>query len=912
MLTKIFDTMSVAGRFLMPAIALASIVVACSSSDTEPTTPGTDAADASTSTSLDDASPSEEAGTQEASTGARACGNHKLEAGEACDDGNTSNDDGCSATCTIESAGPEDVCGGIPLTLTTDGGTTLYMGHALGTTAGLYNQYSSNCGGSGPEAVYKIESPAAGRAIVRLTADFLAVASIRSSCEDAMSEIACGAVGSDGDASGLLSFPIHPGTPVYLMVDGYGSTKGDYVLDVEVQTAFCGNGTAEHPETCDDGNTVDGDGCSHDCLLEDTASPSTCPGMSYRLAATATKPGVIGFAGDTTPLTNPSYGGATSCTSNGAGPNAIYAITPTVTGNLTVDLRANYTGAVLHVRRECADTSSQFDCAPSSAVLAPTTLSIPVVAEQMVYVFVDGNLASYGMYTVEATLNTSACGNGAIDGSEECDDGNSAAGDGCSASCMVERDSASYSCPGKLLRLEAPNGAGDTRTLTVRGITTPAPGEALPGSKVATCGTAAPDVAYAITSDIDGTLTVTVDDATFPVGLGMRSACPGTADVVCDRSAVGNGKKAIRFNVDKETPYYVFVDSLVATRSGSFLLDLALTRSVCGDGVVGGGETCDDGAQEDGDGCDRTCHLETDRSHDECATAPTFMFADNPDGTKTATIVSGTTNLTHSGATNSFSPCSSIGPDGHYPFVAPVDGVVTATLSSASFKPSIGVRADCGTGTPLSCDGAVGVAGYEITFGVTHGFRYDIMIAGISYNSVPQVGRFTMNVKLAPAGCGDSVVSGGEVCDDGNVVDGDGCSSKCTAESMAAMATCPGFDVPLMGTGTSVRSAVVTVDTAPLQSKNASACGGSGNEGIVKIVPDVSGQLQVKSTANFSTLVYARSSCSDPNTEIARASCTTNPGSYATAVTMGTPYYIFVDGLGGQSGVATLKITVTP
>ena len=42
----------------------------------------------------------------------------------------------------------------------------------------------------------------------------------------------------------------------------------------------CPNGVVEGYESCDDNNSVDGDGCSADCLVEDYAtcsgSPSVC------------------------------------------------------------------------------------------------------------------------------------------------------------------------------------------------------------------------------------------------------------------------------------------------------------------------------------------------------------------------------------------------------------------------------------------------------------------------------------------------------------------------------------------------------------------------------------------------------------------------------------------------------------
>jgi spore coat protein A len=46
----------------------------------------------------------------------------------------------------------------------------------------------------------------------------------------------------------------------------------DHEMMRQFQTVECGNGELEPTEECDDGNTVDGDGCSADCLIEDTLS----------------------------------------------------------------------------------------------------------------------------------------------------------------------------------------------------------------------------------------------------------------------------------------------------------------------------------------------------------------------------------------------------------------------------------------------------------------------------------------------------------------------------------------------------------------------------------------------------------------------------------------------------------------
>ena len=105
----------------------------------------------------------------------------------------------------------------------------------------------------------------------------------------------------------------------------------------------------------------------------------------------------------------------------------------------------------------------------------------------------------------------------------------------------------------------------------------------------------------------------------------------------------------------------------------------------------------------------------------------------------------------------------------------------------------------------------------------------------------------------------------------------------------------------------------MTVNTAPLPNATAGACGGSGPEGILKITPDISGQLLVRATAAHAVVLHARTTCNDPNTEIAKPSCSSANLPVVTAtVTKNVPTYVFVDGLNGQSGVAKLQITVTP
>ena len=857
-----------------------------------------------------------EAGSSDGAIPPLTCSNKKIDPGEECDDGNLANGDGCSSTCKIETGGPNDLCDGTVIALQQQDSGTSYTARVTGSTAKLFHHYAGTCGGgSAADAVYSFTPTLNGRATVRLTAGFPALMYARSTCNDTKSELACDDVnapsGPDAGtaASGVMGFPVFAGKPAFVFVDGYGGSKGDFVMDLEVQTAVCGNGKAESPEACDDGNTTSGDGCSATCGMEDTATVSACPGMGYRL-----KPGSVSFAGDTTSLTN-AGGSAVGCTPSGAGPNAVYAITPTVAGNIELKLLANYPEALIHVRRECSDSATQFDCRTTPNALSPLTTSVPVDAEETIYVYVDGNTSSKGLFVLDAKLTASSCGNGKIDSGEECDDTNTTNGDGCSSSCTIERDPATYTCPGKTLRLEA--AAPGVRTLKVRGTTAPLAGESLPASKVSTpCGTTAPDVVYQVTSDIHGILTATVAGGSFNTTVSVRSACPGTTDLACGKNGFGNDPDTLTVAMDKDTPYFVFIDGATAGKSGPFELTLSIAPSVCGNGVVEGGETCDDGATDDGDGCSGTCKLEADTSRDECSTsAPIPALTAKPDGSYEGMIISGTTNLTHPASpTHTLSPCSSTGPDGWWPVVAPINGVMTAVISSATFKTSLGVRTACApSGTQVTCDATVGNGGQEITFPVTQGTTYYLGVSGSFVSGATQFGRFTMDLKVVPAGCGDTFVTAPEACDDGNTANGDGCSSTCALEALAGINACPGHPIALTGVGTQVRRATATVNTTPLPSNTSSACGGSGPEGILKITSDVTGQLQIRATTNgFATVLHTRTTCNDPLTEIAKSCSSSNLPLVNAVITKNVPLYVYVDGVNGASGVAKLQITVTP
>jgi fibro-slime domain-containing protein len=179
------------------------------------------------------------------------CGNGLREVGEACDDGNTDDNDGCSASCVVEpnfvctNAGeacvPTVVCGDSRLT----GGETCDDGN---TTAN-----------DGCSATCSIET--GWRCPVPGAACFAAA------CGDGV--IAGDEECDDGDTldNGCSS--------TCKLQDGFKCPTAGALC---VRTV-CGDGVREGSEQCDDGNLRPYDGCSPQCTREPSCSGGPCTGV---------------------------------------------------------------------------------------------------------------------------------------------------------------------------------------------------------------------------------------------------------------------------------------------------------------------------------------------------------------------------------------------------------------------------------------------------------------------------------------------------------------------------------------------------------------------------------------------------------------------------------------------------------
>jgi cysteine-rich repeat protein len=165
----------------------------------------------------------------------------------------------------------------------------------------------------------------------------------------------------------------------------------------------CGDGTAEGPEVCDDGNTAGGDGCSADCLSDETCGNGVTDGP----AGEACDDGNA-VSGD---------GCSADCRSN------------ETCGNGIAD------GAAGEV---CDDGNTAGGDGCSSDCFSDESCGNGTIDDAAGEVCDDGNAVGGDGCSGDCRSNET-CGNGVADLSvgEACDDGNTTSGDGCSGDCRV-------------------------------------------------------------------------------------------------------------------------------------------------------------------------------------------------------------------------------------------------------------------------------------------------------------------------------------------------------------------------------------------------------------------------------------------------------------------------------------------
>jgi cysteine-rich repeat protein len=183
--------------------------------------------------------------TARAGTCTATCGDGRLDSGEACDDGNAVDGDGCSAGCGAEGTSCPDA---VDLSARWDGATR----HAVWKGRGM--DFLPPPGAPGHRALARFRAPAAG--VYDFTLEKGVAIYVRSSCETT--------TWLDRDEE-----PWMPTTRVALAAGEEVFVDARPFWDdffLHVSSTTCGDGVQVLPETCDDGNTSPGDGCSPTCV----------------------------------------------------------------------------------------------------------------------------------------------------------------------------------------------------------------------------------------------------------------------------------------------------------------------------------------------------------------------------------------------------------------------------------------------------------------------------------------------------------------------------------------------------------------------------------------------------------------------------------------------------------------------
>ena len=501
-----------------------------------------------------------------------------------------------------------------------------------------------------------------------------------------------------------------------------------------------------------------------------------CPGKALVLAPAADDTFEGNDTGDTCELC-PLQAGSCALTGSTAGREAVYAVEAPATGTLVAALQQPPTAhdSVLYVRSQCDDPDGEIGC-DDSHLYGKDRVSVEVQENQTYFVFVDGyGPLSCGPYELQVQVVPEKCGNGHVEGSEECDDGNNTASDGCSPDCKQEHMD---TCPGFLVSLV---GSGDQpRVGQVTHSTANLTADHTGSCAASSAG--AKDAVVQVIPDVDGLMSLNLGGAAetpFDSVLYVRQDCTNETTELGCHDAYNDGAETLELEVQAGQTYYVFVDGYLS-QHGPFTLHVTVTPPCCGDGTVDNGEACDDGNQVDGDGCSASCEVEAVGVGDLCPGADLVPVSINE--LVIATQIGSTASMgsSYGGSCGS----SDTSKDRVYHFHANETGRVQVSLLSpfTDYDSVLYVRGGACSGAgadELVCSNVSGKGGETVQFAATAGSDYWIFVDG----EAGAEGQFKLELVMNVSQCGNGQLEPGEACDDGNQVALDGCDPTCSFEA---------------------------------------------------------------------------------------------------------------------------------
>ena len=373
---------------------------------------------------------------------AAVCGDGVPEWPERCDDGNLDGGDGCSPLCQIEG----DVCE-TPLPLDWDAARSRWV--LEGRLDAFERNYAASCAVTftRPDAVATFVAPEAGRyfATVASSADTVLHA-LPPQCTTFDRSIQCSNRGPHGTTE-TIELDLAQGERVSLVVGLASDLVGEGAFRLEVGRSICGDGDFQGHEECDDGNLDAGDGCSAACRWEGRsceeprhlhAQPGVFEG-AHPLGRHWTDAWV--WADDTT-IYGSDYNPA-GCPHITPAADAVARFVAPFAGTWRFDVHATF-DAMLYARNASCSPTPELGCdwtsgrPPAGRAAHQARLDRVLAAGEAIHLVVDGSASNQsGAFWLVASP-PATCGDGVVGHDEECDDGDLADGDGCSAACTFE------------------------------------------------------------------------------------------------------------------------------------------------------------------------------------------------------------------------------------------------------------------------------------------------------------------------------------------------------------------------------------------------------------------------------------------------------------------------------------------
>ncbi|HLD63291.1 MAG TPA: DUF4215 domain-containing protein, partial [Candidatus Peribacteraceae bacterium] len=581
-------------------------------------------------------------------------------------------------------------------------------------------------------------------------------------------------------------------------------------------SVVCGDNLIKGDETCDDGNTIDGDGCSSFCQVEHPAAP-IC-GDGNVAAPEGCDDGDI-FNGNGCSDTCQVETGW-ECT---LGVEDTCIVDP-ISGSVTCwDPDRSFCSPICgdglkHGVEVCddGDTVAGDGCNDACTI----ELGYACIGEPSICSVACGDGIRMGTETCDdgnATPNdgctvcsldlgyecttetpntcTTVCGDGLIRGHEACDDSDEVDGDGCNSlclaepgyTCLAEPSACTTVCGDGLIRgveecddsgIIASDGCSSLCVLESGFSCTDQP---------STCVTVCGDGIIAgneqcddsNTGDHDGCSAICATEAGFTC-----TAQPSDCHSICGDGLIRNGETCDDLNqtnsdgcnslCNVEAGYSCQSEPSVCTQT--IVID-------CGNGMLESIETCDDGNETAGDGCSGLCQLE---SGWQCQVTPSQCMTVCGDNIVAGSEVcdDGTDNGTEGFCS---ADCTVQLPDCGNGIVA-----VLEHCDDGNEINNDGCSASCIEETGFDCDGEPSVCG---------NICGDTLLRGIELcddgNLQPDDGcnahcmleegyACNQTTLICATVCGDAIIAGGEECDDGGTTAGDGCSGNCRLESSSS------------------------------------------------------------------------------------------------------------------------------